>query len=122
MRMPEASSTDLSSKTLKKYSVLAQIPWRVTKVDSIESACNIAVAELSKRLPHYVNLDVPLIRCRCGKTQKAAYLSVDEALVTVVAEMKVVADSEAGAKRVAASVLRKSLGKRSFRITEAEGT
>lgn len=122
IKMLKAHSTEQSKvSSLHKYRVYVQIPWRVTKVNSIESACNISVAELSKKLPNYVDLDVPLIRCpSCKKTYKAAFLSVNEALVTVLAAMKVVADSPEGAERVASSIIRKSLKKIDFKVISVE--
>ncbi|MEM2191544.1 MAG: DUF555 domain-containing protein [Archaeoglobaceae archaeon] len=120
--MQKTHSTGRSKvSSLQKYIAYVQIPWRVTSVETVESACNISVAELSKKLPSYVDIDVPLIRCpSCKRTYKAAFLSGDEALVTVIASMKLAADSPEGAKRVAASIIKKSLKKVKFRVIAVE--
>lgn len=127
MKTQKALSTNQSSEKnrsivttkLRYYYVLAKIPWFVSNVETIESACNIAVAEAAKRLPYYVDIDVPNIRCpSCGKIGKSAFLCVNDALVTLLVGLKVASDSKEGAKRVTVSIIKKSLKDKKFEILD----
>lgn len=127
MRMSKTRSTEQSNKVeIKKtkiypFFVIAQVPWLVTNIESVESACNIAVVEASKKLPYYADIDVLLNRCpSCSKVSKAVFLVGNTALVSLGVGMRVVADSEEGAKRVFTSILKKSLDGKPFKVISVE--
>lgn len=95
-------------KKIARYRVILKAPWIVNRVDSVESACNIAVAEAGKRVPNYVDVDVATAVClNCGKRAKTVILVGDKAFVVLLLSIRVYADSEEGARRIARSVLGK---------------
>lgn len=98
----------LSGIPLNKYYVVVKIPWRVTKVRSVRSACNVAVAEASKKLPSYMDIDVGVTRCEeCDAIRKEVMLVGDEALVGLVIGARIVAKDVEGAVRVMKSIVGK---------------
>ncbi len=96
----------MSGNSLKPYYVVLRCPVLLKGVSTIEDACNIAVREVSKKVPKYVDLDVEEIECDCGSVRKAAFVVAGDALVSVLLGVKVVADSERGAVRVAKSIFK----------------
>lgn len=91
---------------LQKFYVIVKFPVHVTKVDSEEGACNVAIAKVSKLLPHYVDLDVATRICEeCGSEEREVLLVGDEAIVAVLAGAKVSAKDEKGAERVMKSIV-----------------
>lgn len=117
----QSISQSEQKQALQKYYVLGQIAWHVTKVDNLESACNIAVAEAGKRLPYFFEIDVPEQKCVwCGRSSKKAFHVVDQALVTLVLGVKVYANSIEGAKRVFGDLIRGNLGEINYKILYVE--
>ena len=92
-----------------RYYVVMVTPWYVRNVGSLEDACNVAVAEVAKRVPHYVDVEVAHQRCECGRREKAVLMVAGDALVAVLLGLKVKADSREGAERVAKSVIGKCI-------------
>jgi len=101
---------------LKPYYVVLKCPVFLRNVESVEDACNIAVSEVSKKVPKFVDIDVEEVVCSCGSRGKRAFVVAGDAFVSVLLGVKVVADSERGAVRVARSIVRKA-----FEKTEVAG-
>lgn len=99
-----------TTAAMKRYYVVLITPWYVKDVPTVNDACNIAVAEVGKRVPHYVDVNVGSIACPdCGRMDRAVFLVGGDALVGVLLGLKVHADSEKGAVRVAKSILGKCI-------------
>uniref|UniRef100_A0A7C2NAP5 DUF555 domain-containing protein n=1 Tax=Archaeoglobus fulgidus TaxID=2234 RepID=A0A7C2NAP5_ARCFL len=96
---------------LRSYYVILKCPVFLENVSSVEDACNIAVSVAAKKVPHYVDVDVSESSCPCGVTRKDVLIVAGDALVSVLLGMKVVADSDRGAVRVARSIVKKAFNK-----------
>ena len=101
---------------LKPYYVVLRCPVFLRNVESVGDACNIAVSEVSKKVPKFVDIDVEEAVCSCGSAGKRVMVVAGDAFVSVLLGIKVVADSERGAVRVAKSIVRKA-----FEKTEVAG-
>lgn len=98
---------------MPNFLVAVQAGWIVKRVDSVEDAINIAIAEAGKKLApdlSFVRIDVGSVECpKCGEQFKSALLVSRTALVGLVFEMKVF---NAQSKEHAMRIARSELGKR----------
>jgi uncharacterized protein (UPF0212 family) len=91
---------------MPNYLVAVQVGWIVKRVDSVEDAIRIAIAEAGKKLApdlSFVRINVGNVECpKCGSAFKSALLVGRTALVGLVLEMKVYnAQSREHAERIA---------------------
>ncbi len=98
---------------MPNFLVVLQAGWIVKRVDSVEDAINIAIAEAGKKLApdlSFVRINVGGVECpKCGEQFKSALLVSRTALVGLVFEMKVF---NAQNKEHATRIAKGELGKR----------
>ncbi|MEM0351143.1 MAG: DUF555 domain-containing protein [Archaeoglobaceae archaeon] len=98
---------------MPNYLVVVQVGWIVKRVDTVEDAINIAIAEAGKKLSpdlSFVRINVGTVECpKCGSAFKSAFLVSKTALVGLILEMKVFnAQNKEHAERIA----KREIGKR----------